>query len=114
MSVFYEVLKFYYFFPDFNKMKISLKIIFVVCLMSRGIFSSIQIEIDFINGTADLKNLPRFWTNTGFAPPDPVENVDEFFNSDDVKTNLEIIGSLPNHGIKNIRVHWLLNLLRIR
>ena len=82
--------------------------------MSRETTASLQTEIDFITGCENMKRLPRFWTNTGFAPPAPIENVTEFFDSNDVKLNLEIIGSLPNQGIQNVRIHWLLNLLSIR
>lgn len=82
--------------------------------MPHGMIARAQIEIDFIKGTEQMQKLPRFWTNTGFAPPEPIEKVDEFFNSDDVNQNLEIIGSLPNRGLKNVRIHWLLNLLSIR
>lgn len=82
--------------------------------MSREIIASVRhIQIDFFEGTANLKKLPRFWTNTGFAPPEPIDKVNEFFESDDVRMNLEIIGSLPNRGIENVRIHWLLNLLSI-
>lgn len=73
-----------------------------------------RVNIEFIELTKELKRLPRFWTNTGFAPPEPVENVNDFFESNDVNVNLEIIGSLPNRGISNVRIHWLLNLLSIR
>lgn len=73
-----------------------------------------RVNIEFSELTRELKRLPRFWTNTGFAPPAPVENVIDFFESKDVNLNLEIIGSLPNRGISNVRIHWLLNLLSIR
>ena len=73
-----------------------------------------RVNIEFDELTKELKLLPRFWTNTGFAPPAPVENVTYFFESKDVHLNLEIIGSLPNKGISNVRIHWLLNLLSIR
>lgn len=73
-----------------------------------------RVNIEFDELTKELKLLPRFWTNTGFAPPAPVENVTDFFESKDVHLNLEIIGSLPNKGISNVRIHWLLNLLSIR
>lgn len=76
--------------------------------------ASVRLNIDFAVGSEKLKSLPRFWTNTGFAPPEPVETVDEYFESNDVNLNLEIIGSLPNNGITNVRIHWLLNLLSIR
>lgn len=74
----------------------------------------VHVKIDFMNGSEGLKKLPRFWTNTGFAPPEPVTKAGNFFDSDDVNLNLEIIGSLPNQGIKNVRIHWLLNLLSVR
>jgi L-iduronidase len=67
-----------------------------------------------INYTNDVKRLPRFWKNTGLAPPDPLDKAGNFFESKEFNLNLEIIGSLPNNGIKNIRIHWLLNLLSIR
>lgn len=73
-----------------------------------------RIEIDFQYESSTMKEMPRFWTNVGFAPPEPVGNVTEFFNSKDVHLNLEIIGSLPNKGIENIRIHWLLNLLSVK
>lgn len=75
---------------------------------------SLRVNVEFDELTRELKRLPRFWTNTGFAPPAPVENVTDFFQSKDVHLNLEIIGSLPNQGISNVRIHWLLNLLSIR
>jgi hypothetical protein len=31
--------------------------------------------------------------------------------SDDEKINLALIGSVPNHGIKQVRIHWLFNLI---
>ncbi len=46
--------------------------------------------------TKNFKKLPRFWTNTGFSPPEPLEEVSDFLDSDDLKLNLEIIGSMPN------------------
>lgn len=63
---------------------------------------------------SDVKKLPRFWVNTGLAPPQPLDLVSEFFESNDLKLNLEIVGSLPNNGLRNVRIHWLLNLLSIR
>lgn len=78
--------------------------------MSRGAFA----RIDFANATENVERLPRFWTNTGFAPPEPIEKVADYFDCDDVNVNLEIIGSLPNRGLNNVRIHWLLNLLSIR
>lgn len=73
-----------------------------------------RINIDFQYESGMMKKLPRFWTNVGFAPPEPVTNVSKFFSSKDIQLNLEIIGSLPNEGIQNVRIHWLLNLLSVK
>lgn len=74
---------------------------------------SVDVKIDFAGRVEHVKRLPRFWTNTGLAPPAPVNTAGDYFELDDVKLNLEIIGSLPNHGVANVRIHWLLNLLSI-
>lgn len=61
------------------------------------------------------KYLPRFWTNTGFCPPAPINDNStiSFFLSDDVATNIEIISALPNNALQTIRIHWLLNMIHI-
>lgn len=84
----------------------------VFCCLFNDIHASL-LTVDY-NSSNDVKKLPRFWMNTGFAPPEPLDKVADFLESDDVNLNLEIIGSLPNNGIKNVRIHWLLNLLTIR
>lgn len=93
-------------------MDFSFTILILTALISSDCYGKIQ--IDFHHETRVMKKLPRFWCNVGFAPPEPVENVTDFFNSEDVHHNLEIIGSLPNNGIENVRIHWLLNLLSVK
>lgn len=61
----------------------------------------------------NFKKLPRFWTNTGFCPTAPINQSESYFLSNDVKLNLEIISSLPNHGLSHVRVHWILELIRL-
>lgn len=66
-----------------------------------------------------LKKITRFWTNTGFCPPAPTNHtkvITDFMLSHDVRINLELISALPNHrsGIQTIRIHWLINLIRIK
>lgn len=62
------------------------------------------------NSISNLKyyELPRFWTNTGFCP---IGNVSESLLSRDEEINIRLIGSLPNNGIKRVRIHWLLDLV---
>lgn len=62
-----------------------------------------------------MKKMPKFWTNSGFCPPAPIEDdsITSYLLSNDVFMNMEILAALPNNAITNIRVHWILHLLRI-
>lgn len=62
------------------------------------------------NSISNLKyyEFPRFWTNTGLCP---IGNVSEVLLSQDEEINIRLIGSLPNNGIKRVRIHWLLDLV---
>ena len=75
------------------------------------VHSTIIIELNNFNVNTYI---PRFWTNTGFCPPAPIDKSIDFFLSQDVKFNLQLIGSIPNKGIKNVRVHWLLELIKFK
>lgn len=71
----------------------------------------INFEIDFKN----VKKLHRFWTNTGFCPPPPTNDstiLAGFFLSEKSLQNMEYISALPNNGLKYVRIHWLLNLIK--
>lgn len=62
-------------------------------------------------------HLPRFWRGTGLSPfaPLPFNRTyvaQQLLNtSDDMYINMEYVASLPNSGIKYIRIHWLLSLV---
>lgn len=62
------------------------------------------------NSISNLKyhELPRFWTNTGFCP---IGNVSQVLLSQEEEINIRLLGSLPNNGIKRVRIHWLLDLV---
>ncbi|XP_063926222.1 alpha-L-iduronidase isoform X1 [Zophobas morio] len=65
--------------------------------------------------TVDTKsaatNFDHFWESTGLCPPDPKEDIYKFLLSEDEKFNLALIGALPNQGIKQVRIHWLFDLI---
>ena len=88
----------------------SLLISWLLLFISKSIADD-QIVIDFQESSSNVQRLKRFWTNTGFSP---LVNDLNFFESNDLSTNLEIIGSLPNNGLKNMRIHWLLDLLIVK
>lgn len=45
------------------------------------------------------------------SPPLPHSNFSAYFLSDDEYQNLAHIGATPNGGIKQVRIHWLLDLI---
>ncbi|RWS07469.1 hypothetical protein B4U79_01656 [Dinothrombium tinctorium] len=59
-----------------------------------------------------MARLPHFWESVGFCPPDPHQEVEKFVLSEDMKLNLALIGSLPGGATKQVRVHWLLNMIK--
>ena len=70
---------------------------------------------DIVNVVLDASRvvgpLRHFWESTGFCPPDPHQDFRKFFFTNDEIQNLAYIGSVPNKGIKQVRIHWLLDLV---
>lgn len=58
-------------------------------------------------------DLAHFWESTGFCPPQPHQDSAAYFLSSDMKQNLLHTGSVPHQGIKQVRMHWLLDLIKI-
>lgn len=61
----------------------------------------------------NTEKLEKFWTNTGFSPPGSGDTARSFLTSSDVKMNLFLIGSVPFNGVSHIRIHWLLDLVKL-
>ena len=81
----------------------------VIFLLSVLLANCTKLTVDILS----KKPLKRFWASTGFSPnKDP-------FNRHTVKTllgrdtflNLAFIGSLPHEAFKQVRIHWLLDLV---
>lgn len=72
-----------------------------------------QAHLDF--HAQSYANLPRFWTGSGFSPSAPLPfnrtSVVQQLSNDHVYRNLELVATLPNSGIKYMRIHWLLSLV---
>ncbi|EDO44867.1 predicted protein [Nematostella vectensis] len=64
-----------------------------------------------IDASSKLSQLEHFWESTGFCPPDPHKDFYRFVSTNDMAQNLAYIGSVPNQGIKQVRIHWLLDLI---
>lgn len=58
-----------------------------------------------------ISELSHFWESTGLCPPLPHSNASAFLLSTDMKQNLLLASSVPHNGIKQVRVHWLLELI---
>ena len=54
----------------------------------------------------------KFWSSTGFCPPLPREETSKWFLSNDMYQNLALISSVPHNGIKQVRIHYLLETIK--
>lgn len=69
---------------------------------------SVYVSLD---ASAIVGPLRHFWESTGFCPPDPHQDFYKFLFTNDEMQNLAYIGSVPKQGIKQVRIHWLLDLI---
>ncbi|XP_072289725.1 alpha-L-iduronidase [Eucyclogobius newberryi] len=75
---------------------------------SRGTDASYVITADVSEPARELKH---FWGSTGFCPPLPHTQADQFDLSLDQRLNLAYVGSVPHGGIQQVRIHWMLELV---
>ena len=66
-----------------------------------------------VDGSRVIAPLQRFWRSTGFCPPLPHENFRDYVLTDDELQNIALIGSVAREGIKQVRIHWLFDLLKV-
>jgi hypothetical protein len=57
--------------------------------------------------------LRNFWHSCGWCPPDPHPDFPSYFAREDLAQNHLIIGSVPHQGIKYVRIHYLLDLIKL-
>jgi len=84
---------------------LTLKFSFSICLINHKI---INIEVS----DAYISKLEHFWRSTGLCPPQPHQEIDKFLLSNDMKQNFLLISSTPHKGLQQIRIHWLLDLIK--
>ncbi|XP_078455383.1 alpha-L-iduronidase isoform X2 [Lampetra planeri] len=70
-----------------------------------------SVTVDVSNTTGHLHH---FWTSTGFCPPLPHNQADKFMLSPDERLNMAYVGAVPHGGIRQVRIHWLLELVTAR
>lgn len=71
---------------------------------------STQIQVN-IDATEKIGNLNHFWESTGLCPPMPHQNASKYYLSEDMLQNIMMISSVPHNGMKQVRMHWLLDMV---
>ncbi|XP_018413424.1 PREDICTED: alpha-L-iduronidase [Nanorana parkeri] len=89
----------------------ALNIILVAGLLPGLALGSYIIRLD---PTKERKPLKHFWESTGLCPPLPHNSSEAYFLGKDQRLNLAYISSVPNGGIKQVRIHWLLDLITLK
>ena len=90
--------------------KLFMECFFFLSILNFTSASNVKVTIDT---NKKLKLLKPLWTSIGFSPEFPkthVKKANQLLNRD-VLINLALIGSLPNNVIKQVRIHWLLDLM---
>uniref|UniRef100_A0A0B7B7Z3 Fibronectin type-III domain-containing protein n=1 Tax=Arion vulgaris TaxID=1028688 RepID=A0A0B7B7Z3_9EUPU len=77
-------------------------------LSANGFLFDISINSSDVRGP-----FTHFWQSTGFCPPLPHTMAGTFNLSPDMKQNLAYISAVPFDGITQVRIHWLLELVRV-
>uniref|UniRef100_A0A8D0GXV6 Alpha-L-iduronidase n=1 Tax=Sphenodon punctatus TaxID=8508 RepID=A0A8D0GXV6_SPHPU len=80
-------------------------------MIQNVVFGAYLIDVDVSKTERELKH---FWRSTGYCPPLPHSRADLFDLSKDQVINLAYISSVPHDGIEQVRIHWLLELIKIR
>ncbi|KAI5261729.1 Alpha-L-Iduronidase [Manis pentadactyla] len=64
-----------------------------------------------VDAARALRPLRPFWRSTGFCPPLPHSQAEQYDLSWDQQLNLAYVGAVPHGGIEQVRTHWLLDLI---
>ncbi|GAB5571029.1 alpha-L-iduronidase precursor [Prionailurus iriomotensis] len=67
-----------------------------------------------VDAARALRPLRPFWRSTGFCPPLPHSQADQYDLSRDQQLNMAYVGAVPHGGIEQVRTHWLLELITAR
>ena len=72
----------------------------------------VVVPIDFGPSTAIPLPTGHFWESTGWCPPLPLSEVEDYWTQEALMQNHMAIASVPHQGIKQVRIHSLLTLLK--
>ncbi|ELT95325.1 hypothetical protein CAPTEDRAFT_211572 [Capitella teleta] len=85
-----------------------LSLLFVKSITEHSPHTEHHVDV-FVESDSVKRNISHFWESTGFCPPDPHQSACAFFLSESMRQNLAFLGSIPNGGLKQVRMHWLLD-----
>ncbi|XP_066566970.1 alpha-L-iduronidase isoform X2 [Amia ocellicauda] len=86
--------------------------VLVFCvIVQKVVAASYTVTVDAKKPQTDLKH---FWKSTGFCPPLPHNQSDQYDLSKDQQMNLAFVGSVPQRGFKQVRIHWMLELITVK
>lgn len=69
------------------------------------------VQLDFSPGSGSP--FKHFWESTGWCPPDPHPRFPSYFTTENIHQNHHLIAGVPRHGIKQVRIHFLLDLIKL-
>ncbi|XP_005093685.1 alpha-L-iduronidase [Aplysia californica] len=92
----------------------GLPLLLIICLFKDidGVEGGFEFKIS-LNSTDVRGPLDHFWRSTGFCPPKPHNDSAKFDLGPDMQQNLAYIGAVPWGGIRQVRVHWLFDLVTV-
>ncbi|XP_053727696.1 alpha-L-iduronidase [Synchiropus splendidus] len=83
----------------------------IVALLLQSTMVSASVFVVKVDVRRPVAELKHFWRSTGFCPPLPHTEADQFDLSIDQQLNLAFVGSVPHEGIQQVRIHWMLELI---
>lgn len=87
---------------------VNLFVFALLMTIPNAVGSSYEITVDVGKPSGHLKH---FWRSTGFCPPLPHTQSNQYDLSRDQELNLAYVGSVPHGGIQQVRIHWMLELI---
>ncbi|CAB1322122.1 unnamed protein product [Coregonus sp. 'balchen'] len=87
---------------------VNLFVFALLMTIPNAVGSSYEITVDVGKPSGNLKH---FWRSTGFCPPLPHTQSNQYDLSRDQELNLAYVGSVPHRGIQQVRIHWMLELI---
>ncbi|XP_015272895.1 PREDICTED: alpha-L-iduronidase-like, partial [Gekko japonicus] len=97
-------------YVKFMQSHVAWSVVLLLGVITEVVLGALVLKVDVAQPQRELKH---FWKSTGYCPPLPHNRADLFDLSKDQIVNLAYISSVPHNGIEQVRIHWLLELIRV-